>query len=158
MVECTKCGYKWESLVISPVACPRCKRRDWDGIHDANGRLLVVRSVTRRECFRCGYYWQPRRMGVTKECPRCKRRDWQADQSDPAIKNCWYCMGSGCPMCKKMAVTPQPLITMVVPCKRCHGELVGGCGVCGGEIRCNVCSDTGNGPDGHCPACGLSPV
>ena len=30
--ECLKCGYKWKSRKDDdkPVACPRCKRYDWN--------------------------------------------------------------------------------------------------------------------------------
>jgi predicted Zn-ribbon and HTH transcriptional regulator len=28
--ECLRCGYKWESRIEHPIACPNCKRYDWD--------------------------------------------------------------------------------------------------------------------------------
>lgn len=28
--ECRKCGYKWESRIGEPKACPKCKRYDWE--------------------------------------------------------------------------------------------------------------------------------
>ncbi len=28
--ECQKCGYKWKARTHKPIACPKCKRYDWD--------------------------------------------------------------------------------------------------------------------------------
>ena len=28
--ECKLCGHKWESKLEKPVACPKCKRYDWN--------------------------------------------------------------------------------------------------------------------------------
>lgn len=30
--ECTKCGYIWDSHLLSPKQCPKCKRYDWNKI------------------------------------------------------------------------------------------------------------------------------
>lgn len=27
--KCNQCGYKWETRVKEPKACPKCKRYDW---------------------------------------------------------------------------------------------------------------------------------
>ena len=30
MVKCNQCKYEWKPKVKSPMACPKCKRYDWD--------------------------------------------------------------------------------------------------------------------------------
>ncbi len=30
MKQCKRCGHKWNNKVETPVACPACKRYDWD--------------------------------------------------------------------------------------------------------------------------------
>ncbi len=34
MMLCKLCGHEWKSRKVHPLACPRCKRYDWDGTAD----------------------------------------------------------------------------------------------------------------------------
>lgn len=162
MPKCIKCGCNWISRNASPVACPNCKSRNWAG--------NVVAEVLRvpRSCVKCGNKWLSHGGKNPQQCPLCKSKAWDGlhdyrgrligggavvvpSATAAAPVPCWFCGGVGCARCNTVAVVP------VADCPRCHG-IEGGCGVCGGVVRCGVCSDSGNGPDGRCPACGLSPV
>ena len=43
MLHCNQCGSDWESRVVDPVQCPRCKRVDWR--EDKKGKVDVQRNV-----------------------------------------------------------------------------------------------------------------
>jgi len=97
--KCLKCGMEWNSNKPGhPVQCKRCKRKDWDGLHNSTGRLLsapVVRvaaaavpSVTVGvpcTCAWCGGSWVSRSAEtVPVQCPKCKRVKWGGvDPFDP---------------------------------------------------------------------------
>ena len=70
--RCLKCGHGWLSFVKQPKQCPVCKRKDWDGLHNSMGRLLVAPAPCRCPHAGCGYEWTPRK-AAPKQCPMCKR-------------------------------------------------------------------------------------
>jgi hypothetical protein len=122
--HCVKCENDWHSCLEHPVACPRCKRRDWDGVHDYRGRVIVAAAAVYCRCGKCGNEWKQRQASKKpKECPRCKRRDWEAA---PVQALCFMCNGRGCSVCRPPAA---------VSCVWCHDRGMvaarGGCPECG---------------------------
>jgi Zn finger protein HypA/HybF involved in hydrogenase expression len=80
---CVKCGHEWVSNVKSPQQCPGCKRKDWTGLHNSMGRLLVAAAAVECKCGKCEYVWSPRKPDP-KQCPMCKRYDWAGNAAPVA--------------------------------------------------------------------------
>ena len=129
--RCLLCGNVWVSNKKggSPVQCPKCKRKDWDGLHNSYGRLLVgeptgvaapvrvaavVGDGVPCSCALCGGSWVSRSAAsVPLQCPKCKKTKWRAGERDDGVPcACVLCGGSWvsrsaetvpeqCPKCKK---------------------------------------------------------
>jgi predicted Zn-ribbon and HTH transcriptional regulator len=81
---CLKCGHNWSSFVKQPKQCPVCKRKDWDGLHNSMGRLLVTVAAGECKCVKCNYEWSPRKPDP-RQCPMCKRYDWRGGPAVAAV-------------------------------------------------------------------------
>jgi predicted Zn-ribbon and HTH transcriptional regulator len=93
MPICKKCNCNWISRVVSPVSCPNCKSRNWNGIN-------LVREVKRlnRVCAKCGYGWLSHSENLPKQCPKCKSLAW-GGAAVPVV--CFMCGGAGCSVCRR---------------------------------------------------------
>ena len=98
--RCKLCGNEWVSKMLrSPIQCPKCKRKDWDGYHNSYGRLLNERvnyagkHVCR--CRLCGNEWVSHRPDPSI-CSNCKSTRWQVgNKPDEGVSClCRVCGGS----------------------------------------------------------------
>lgn len=137
---CQKCGNRWVSKMLrSPIQCPKCKRKDWDGYHNSYGRLLNERvnyagkHVCR--CKLCGNEWVSHRPDPSI-CSNCKSTRWQVgNKPDEGVSCvCKVCGGEWvsrsaetvpkqCHKCKSTRWQVGNVVTGV-PCK---------CILCGGS-------------------------
>lgn len=61
---CTRCDYRWNSIVDIPKRCPNCGSYHW-------------REFSRDlDCKRCGYQWVSRKDVSPLRCPKCRSLHW----------------------------------------------------------------------------------
>lgn len=158
--KCLKCDHVWvTSMPNDPKQCPKCKRKDWDGLHNSYGRLISpsggvagkVAGAAGCRCESCGASWSSGRVEVT-ECPFCRAA---MGGSAAAPCECVLCGGKWvsrsaetvpdrCPKCHKAKwAAPDPFDPdgLLLP-GRCA------CRICG-----NVWSSKVEGLPKRCPAC-----
>ncbi len=68
---CSKCDYRWNSLVEEPKRCPNCGSYHWKEM-----KLSL-------ECTRCGHAWVSRRGVPPLRCPKCRSLYWNRPRIVP---------------------------------------------------------------------------
>ncbi len=68
---CSKCDYRWNSLVEEPKRCPNCGSYHWK------------ETKLNLDCKRCGHAWVSRRGVPPLRCPKCRSLHWNRPRIIP---------------------------------------------------------------------------
>ncbi len=70
LVECLRCGHKWNSQKGSPKRCPNCGSKCWN---------IPPKSHT---CIECGHTWTSSSDCRPGRCPRCGTKYWDSARQE----------------------------------------------------------------------------
>ena len=70
LVECLRCGHKWNSQKGSPKRCPNCGSKCWN---------IPPKSHT---CIECGHTWTSSSDCRPGRCPRCGTKHWDSARQE----------------------------------------------------------------------------
>ncbi len=85
MVECQKCGNKWNTGGHKPKKCPNCHDEEWwEESKCALGNVFIY------QCNLCGYEWQSDLVNP-KRCPKCDTIRWDSQAIKDGVCECQRC-------------------------------------------------------------------